>query len=143
MISSTARYALCAVTHLAQYEGRPVAAHEIAAATGVPFDYLSKVLHMLAHAGIVIGRRGPSGGFVLARLPAEMALMDVVRAIDPASRNPADPAASVCANMPSALRKLLDDAAEASMRALSRTTVADVLDSAEKPARPAARRRVG
>ncbi|MFM9956822.1 MAG: RrF2 family transcriptional regulator [Phycisphaerales bacterium] len=144
MISSTARYALCAVIHLARRVERPVAAHEIAAATGVPFDYLSKVLHMLAHAGIVNGRRGPSGGFTLAKPADEMTLIEVVRAIDPASRASAsDPAHVGCLGMTPALRKLLDEAAEASLRALSSTSVADVMEPDAAQLKPPARRRAG
>ncbi len=144
MISSTARYALCAVVYLGERSGKPVAAHEIAAATGVPFDYLSKVLHTLSHAGVVNGRRGPSGGFTLAKPADQMSLIEVVRAIDPSGRTGAtDPPHPGCPGMTPALRKLLDEAAEASLRVLSRTTIADVMTKPSEGARPALRRRAG
>lgn len=80
MISSTADYALRAVLVLARNaDGRPVAADEIARATGAPRNYLAKTLNALAKAGIVNSARGPQGGFSLA-IAADM--LSLARVID-------------------------------------------------------------
>lgn len=124
MISCTAQYALQAVVYLAEHPGRLVAAHDIAKATGVPYDYLSKVMHALAHAGIVSARRGPSGGFTLAQEPGRLRLIDVVNAADPATRIDES-----CEPPVSNLLKRLADLKEGAKRMLTTCTVDDVLKS--------------
>lgn len=79
MLTQTAQYALRTALYLA---GRPAGVRstvdEIAAALGVPRNYLSKTLHLLARAGVVESTRGKHGGFVLARRPDAIVLRDVV-----------------------------------------------------------------
>ena len=69
MLSSSAEYALKA-THLlasAPGDGRRTAA-ELAEALDLPPNFLSKLLNRLRQEGVLESRRGPSGGFLLARL---------------------------------------------------------------------------
>ncbi|HEX6307057.1 MAG TPA: Rrf2 family transcriptional regulator [Longimicrobiales bacterium] len=83
MLSQTAEYALRAVLYLArESERRPVPADVIAGALGAPANYLSKTLNVLARAGIVAGLRGPTGGFVLLRDPADLTIAEVVGTFD-------------------------------------------------------------
>ena len=70
------------MTYLADLNGRTARAQEIAAAEEIPLPILSKVLQDLAHRGLLKSRRGPGGGFRLARRPEEVTLHDVVAAID-------------------------------------------------------------
>lgn len=78
MISRTAEYALRAVLHLAQHAGEaPVRAELVADALGAPRNALSKVLHVLARAGVLASLRGPAGGFTLA-VPAAALTLDAV-----------------------------------------------------------------
>jgi Rrf2 family protein len=84
LISKTAEYALRAVLFIArQSEQGPVRANELARALGVPSNYLSKILHTLARAGLLTSGRGPRGGFQLAKTADEMLLADVLEALDP------------------------------------------------------------
>ncbi|TFG53705.1 MAG: Rrf2 family transcriptional regulator [Gemmatimonadales bacterium] len=79
MFSGTSEYALSAVFHLAKHWGsgpEPVA--EIAGAIGVPANYLSKIMHAMARAGVVKSSRGKHGGFELSRPAEEVSLLDVV-----------------------------------------------------------------
>lgn len=79
MLSQTAEYALRAVLHLAaQPAGAAVRAPELAEATGVPRNYLSKTLHQLARAGVLRSTRGPAGGFRIAGDPARLTLAQVL-----------------------------------------------------------------
>jgi Rrf2 family protein len=71
MISRTARYALRATVCLAEEDADALLdVRALARATGVPRNYLSKILHVLAREGILVSYRGPGGGFRLA-VPAE------------------------------------------------------------------------
>src|SRR5690606_26020411 len=83
MLSQTAEYALRAAPYLAREpHRRPVTADTIARALGAPANYMSKTLNALAKAGIVNGMRGPTGGFMLLRDPAELTVADVVGTFD-------------------------------------------------------------
>ncbi len=82
MISKTAEYALRAVLFIAR-QSRPTRANEISKALDVPSNYLSKILHSLARAGILTSGRGPRGGFQLAKPANEMALAELLEALDP------------------------------------------------------------
>lgn len=83
MLSNTAEYALRTVLYIADQEpGVPVRVDDIAAALGLPRNYLSKILHRLAREGLLRSSRGKGGGFVLARPAARIALIDVVSLFD-------------------------------------------------------------
>ena len=83
MISQTAEYALRAVVHLAQLDLTSLTpVGDIAADLDVPANYLSKILHQLARAGVVESSRGPHGGFRLSSTPDQIALAEVIGAFD-------------------------------------------------------------
>jgi Rrf2 family nitric oxide-sensitive transcriptional repressor len=86
VVSLTAEYALRAVAYLAMEYGEPRTVHQIAEATQVPADYLSKVLQELSKLGLVRSQRGLYGGFSLLRDPAELTVLEVVQAVSPIHR---------------------------------------------------------
>lgn len=86
MLSQTVDYALRAVVHLASERPHACTAEKISEATCVPRQYLSKVMHSLVRAGIVNSRRGPHGGFTLARPDRELTVYEIVQAVDPIQR---------------------------------------------------------
>jgi len=63
-----------------------VRATEISEALSIPANYLAKILHALARAGILVSERGRNGGFRLARAPSEIRLIDVVGSFDDMGR---------------------------------------------------------
>jgi Rrf2 family protein len=73
-------YALRALARLARTE-EFVSAGALAEAEGIPEDFLRKIMQTLHHAGIVESRQGPFGGYRTARAPAEVTLLDVLRAV--------------------------------------------------------------
>ncbi len=83
MLSHTAEYALRALAHLAQTaRGQVVLGRELAAQTGIPSQYLSKVMLSLRNAGLVIATRGIGGGYMLLRPADAIHLLDVVELFD-------------------------------------------------------------
>lgn len=88
MLNRSAEYALRAVHLLAHAppEGRTTAA-ELAEALDLPANFLSKLLNRLRQEGIVTSRRGPHGGFRLARPADEVTLAEVVRPFDDVVRD--------------------------------------------------------
>ncbi|WP_165073369.1 RrF2 family transcriptional regulator [Paludisphaera rhizosphaerae] len=83
-ISAKAEYACLALIALAdRHDGdRPVPIREIADAQDIPETFLTQILISLRGAGLVVSTRGSSGGYRLARDPAEISLGDVLRVID-------------------------------------------------------------
>lgn len=78
----TVQYALRVVAILATREGPDSAsAQTLAEEASVPPAYLSKVLRKLVVAGLVSARKGPGGGYALARKPEEIVLSEVLAAM--------------------------------------------------------------
>lgn len=76
VLAQTAEYAVRAVLHIAAHQGDgSVNVRNTATSLRVPQNYLSKTLHQLARAGILISTRGPMGGFRLA-IPADELSLD-------------------------------------------------------------------
>lgn len=86
MFSRTVEYALRAVIHLAHEAPKARTTAQIAEATQVPKDYLSKILQGLAKKGIVDTQRGVGGGVSLTKMPEEVTILDVVNAVEPIER---------------------------------------------------------
>lgn len=82
IFSRPCKYAIRAFTSLAVAPGGAARAEEIAQAENIPLPILSKVLQELVRKGLLESRRGPGGGFRLARRLDLITLRDVVAAID-------------------------------------------------------------
>lgn len=82
MFSQTSRYALRTLGYLASRRDRPVLAREIAAETGIPSNYLSKVLAQLRKRGFVTSRKGWGGGFRLKPSAGGTAISAVLETFD-------------------------------------------------------------
>ena len=88
MLSTTAEYALRALIALAEESDKATLGRDLAAASGVPANYLSKILLDLKKGGFVQAVRGTGGGYRMGRPPEEIRLMDVVEFVDGASARP-------------------------------------------------------
>jgi len=82
MISRTAKYALGILGYLAQRPRERVAGAQIARDTGVPANYLSKILNQLRKHGIVDAEKGWGGGFQLCARARRRPIRDVLTIID-------------------------------------------------------------
>lgn len=79
MISTTTEYAIRAMVSLAsQPPGVPATATQISIDSGVPRNYLSKILGALRRGGLVTGERGPHGGFKLSRPARAITTLEIV-----------------------------------------------------------------
>jgi len=75
-------YATLVLATLAAAPGRVHSAAELAELAGLELPTVSKVLKPLAHAGLVTGFRGASGGYKLARPAQDIPLIEIVEAIE-------------------------------------------------------------
>ena len=80
-ISAKADYEVRAAMGLSLVEG-PVKAEHLAHRHGIPLKFLEKILFDLRHAGLVATRRGPEGGYRLAKDASEITVADILRAVD-------------------------------------------------------------
>jgi Rrf2 family protein len=67
-------------------EERYLSTKALAEFHGLPKEYLSKALQSLSQAGLVHTTLGPSGGYRLARPPAELTFLDIVEAVEGKAR---------------------------------------------------------
>ncbi len=83
MLTAKGKYSLKALTHLAALEpGETTQAIEIAESNNIPKKFLDAILGDLRNAGIVYSRKGPGGGYMLARAPRDVKIGHVIRTID-------------------------------------------------------------
>jgi len=76
------KYALYGVFDLGYHGGeRPVRVQEIGARQGIPARYLEQIFQKLRRAGLVASKRGPGGGYLLARSAESITLADVIEAV--------------------------------------------------------------
>jgi Rrf2 family transcriptional regulator, iron-sulfur cluster assembly transcription factor len=82
-LSNKGRYAVRALFDIAFFnEGRPTQVKDIAERQAIPPRFLEQIFQDLKRAGIVGSKRGPQGGYSLARRATEIRLGDVVRALE-------------------------------------------------------------
>ena len=83
-ISRSTGYALLAVGYIAknQKEQGIVLSQRIAKAYKIPLEYLLKILQQLVRANVLRSKRGPRGGFTLAKSPKKITMLQIVEAVD-------------------------------------------------------------
>ncbi len=82
-LSRSTGYAVLAVGYIAQRQGQGVVlSQDIAEAYDIPLEYLLKILQQLVRANILRSKRGPRGGFSLARPTAKITMLEIIEAVD-------------------------------------------------------------
>ncbi len=82
-LTAKADYAVRAVVELAgSSSDSPRRVDSVATAQGIPVSFLENILALLRSCGIVRNRRGPTGGYWLARPADEINLADIIRAVE-------------------------------------------------------------
>lgn len=125
MISQTVEYALRAMSHLASVHHAATSV-EIAGATKVPHGYLSKIMRDLVCAELVRSFRGRRGGFILARDPGAISVLDIVKAVDPIHRIERCPLDEPLQTTVCPLHRCLDDAVAHIEQSFARATLVGV-----------------
>ena len=83
MLTNKTKYALHALTHLAEAAGRgPVLIAELAREERIPKKFLERILLDLKTRGILRSQKGKGGGYLLARPASEISLGDILRFMD-------------------------------------------------------------
>jgi Rrf2 family iron-sulfur cluster assembly transcriptional regulator len=82
-LSTKGRYAVTAMFDVAihQTEG-PVSLSEISERQGISLSYLEQLFGRMRRRGLVASTRGPGGGYRLAHAPDQIAIADIITAVD-------------------------------------------------------------
>lgn len=83
-LSCKAEYTLLALIELAAtyHSDRLLQIRQIAAKQNIPERYLDQLLATLRRGGLIKGIRGAKGGYILAREPGKITLLDALRCIE-------------------------------------------------------------
>jgi Rrf2 family protein len=120
-ISAKGEYAIKAVLDLAMHHGRGlIPIQEIAERQGIPQRYLEQVLLSLKRVGLLTSKRGASGGYHLTRVPEEITVGAVLRAVEGGGA-PFEIGGSTRANVQD-LAELWEEIADAVSRVIDRLT---------------------
>jgi Rrf2 family protein len=128
MLQQTVEYALRAAVWLSRVPAKPQSADHLAQATRVPRRYLHKVLQDLVRAGLLRSQPGPGGGYALCRPPDEIAILDVVNAVEPIARIHVCPLGLKSHTSLCPLHRELDEAYATVERAFAKVSLAQLLD---------------
>lgn len=95
-LSTKARHAITAMMDLALNDKvRPVTLAEISQSQGISLSYLEQLFAKLRKNGLVIGVRGPGGGYKLSRDPSEISVAQIISSIDEYRSQVSQPDSSV------------------------------------------------
>jgi len=82
-LTTKGRYAVTAMLDLAlHYDEGPITLADISQRQGISLSYLEQLFSRLRKQGLVDSTRGPGGGYRLSRVADEIAVADVITAVD-------------------------------------------------------------
>ena len=136
MLTSKGKYGLKALIYLARLpNGETTQIADIAAKNNISKKFLDAILLDLRHAGFVRSRKGPGGGYSLARPASEIFVGAVVRALDGplapiacASRTAYEPCDDCDNSELCGVRLIMTDVRDAIANILDRTSLATLVE---------------
>ena len=137
-LSRTIAYGIHAAIQLARlHDGSPTPASQLAREGRLPERFLVQILRYLVTNGVLTSACGVSGGYSLARPPAQITLRDIVESFD----SPLDVCQSDLACMSHGVRSrvviTVDEASQAARSNLEKLTLEDLLRADTDSAGPA------
>ncbi len=83
-ISRSTGYALLAVGYIAQNQPKEgiILSQSISKRYNIPLEYLLKILQQLVRANVLRSKRGPRGGFTLARGVKKISMLQIIEAVE-------------------------------------------------------------
>ncbi len=83
-ITTRSSYTVRALLDLAQnsIDGRPVRLSDISRREGISHAYLEQLFNRLKKVEVVRGRKGPGGGYILAKIPERVLMGEVIKAVE-------------------------------------------------------------
>jgi Rrf2 family protein len=129
-LSCKNEYALLALIELAAHyaSGDPLQIRQISAVQQIPDRYLEQLLATLRRCGLVRSQRGAKGGYVLAREPWKINLLEVMNCLEGADAQAADSDLAPRSPEGAVLREVWQEAHQAANTVLQGCTLQDLCD---------------
>jgi Rrf2 family transcriptional regulator, cysteine metabolism repressor len=120
-ITSKSPYAVAALTELGRCGGTdPVPIGELARRRDIPVQFLEQLFAVLRRSGVLKSQRGVKGGYLFAKDPSQITILEVVELLDgPLGRDASG---------------IFSDAAAAARKVLEETTIADAVEREQREA---------
>jgi len=82
-ISRSTGYGLLAAGYIARNQKKGIIlSQSISKEYSIPLEYLLKILQQLVRANILRSKRGPRGGFILAKPANKVNMLEIIEAVD-------------------------------------------------------------
>ena len=82
-VSRSTGYAMLAVGFIAKNQGNGVVlSQSISKKYDIPLEYLLKILQQLVRANVLRSKRGPRGGFSMAKPVNKINMLEIIEAVD-------------------------------------------------------------
>ncbi|MFH1370513.1 MAG: Rrf2 family transcriptional regulator [Planctomycetota bacterium] len=82
-ISRSTGYGVLAAGYIARHQKDGIVLSQtISKEYNIPLEYLLKIMQQLVRANILRSKRGPRGGFMLAKPTAKITLLEIIEAVD-------------------------------------------------------------
>ena len=82
-ITRSTGYALLAAGYIAKHQRqKTVLSQDISKEYDIPLEYLLKILQQLVRANVLRSKRGPRGGFSLAKPPNKITMLQIIEAVE-------------------------------------------------------------
>ncbi len=82
-ISRSTGYGILAVGYIGKHQDKPIIlSQSIAKEYNIPLEYLLKILQQMVRANILRSKRGPRGGFSLARSIKKINMLQIIEAVE-------------------------------------------------------------
>ena len=129
-LSCKSEYALLALLELAaRYSsGEPSQIRQIAAEQNIPDRYLEQLLATLRRANLVRSQRGARGGYLLAREPWKITLLEVVNCIEGIDAQPTESSREPKSIEGMVIREVWQEAGQAADAVLHKYTLQDLAE---------------
>ena len=130
-LSCKTEYALLALLELASHypQGEPLQIRQIAALQKIPDRYLEQLLATLKRGGLLLSQRGARGGYLLAREPWKITLLDVINCLEGLDSQAASTSHSSATTLGSTVvKEVWQEVYQEVMEILKRYTLQDLSD---------------
>ena len=119
-LSREEQYGIMALVDLAyNLDGGPAQVRQIAKRQRIPQRFLEQIFAKLRQADVVVGKRGPRGGYSLAKDPGEIKLEEVMQALRPKLQEDDKSDAPALANLIDSVWSEIEGSFQSTLRGVS------------------------
>ncbi len=129
-LSSRVQYALLALLELASHHPKdsPLTVSELTASGEIPERYLDQILAVLRRASIVQSLRGAKGGYLLAKEPWQITLLEVFLSLEGDGSGQTQKVSESVTIEKTAVLEIWQEAQQASFAVLGKYTLQDLCE---------------